>query len=121
MAVTPIAATQLREEYAALTVAGTLAGSGKLYQFERMCWEILAHGEGAAKPVAFSLAAIFEFLARRQDGEPVTHEEAQFVYSIFDQQIVACLDFLSGRDALADPLRLVSEIAIAYDRFRRVS
>ena len=118
MAVASITANQLRQEYIALTAAGSLGGSGKLYQFERMCWEILAQGDSTAKPVAFCLAAIFDFLARRQEGEPVTFEEAQRLYSILNQSIVACLDFLSGRDARADALELISGIATAYDRFR---
>jgi len=76
---------------------------------------------GKAKPVAFTLAAVFEFLGRRQDGVPVTFEEAQLVYSFLNQPIVACLDFLAGRDPIANPLQLIGGIAAPYDRYRQVS
>jgi len=121
MTVASLTANQLRQEYAALTATGSLGGAATLYQFERMRWELASQGNDLTKPVAFTLAAVFEFLGRRQDGVPVTFEQAQLVYSFLNQPIVACLDFLAGRDPVANPLQLIGGIAAAYDRYRQVS
>jgi hypothetical protein len=43
------------------------------------------------------------------------------VLGLASQGIVACLDFLAGRDPVANPLQLIGGIAAAYDRYRQVS
>lgn len=118
MAVVPIAARELQIEYTALTTGGYLAGSARLFSLERTCWNLLPQCEGPAKAIIFALACLFELLARRQDGEPVTAEEGERVFSLFDGPIRACLRHLVRGDSEQEPIVLIGRMAEAYEKLR---
>lgn len=119
MSLVPISIPRLRSEYTSLTAANTLAGAGILFSFERFAWDCLDTVDDNRKPVAFALAATFDLLARRQDGEPIAFDEGRMYFDIFDQPIRSSIDFLAGNDPLANPLKLVAGLADAYKRLRR--
>jgi hypothetical protein len=98
------------------TVLGTgfLAGSTKLYEIERAAWACYQESpSGADRALCFAMGHLFERLAKRQDGEPVSPEEGVRLANLLNQPIRECTDYLVGAESVRDGLQILTVLVDA--------
>jgi hypothetical protein len=98
-----------------LLASGFIGGSGQLFRIERLAWDCHAELEGSEKVICAGVAHLLDRIARRQEDEIVTADEAVRLCNKISQPLLRWLDAMMGKDSGAGPERLLGELNIAYD------
>jgi hypothetical protein len=71
------------------------------------------------KLISLMLALVFDYIARHQDANAVSIEDARFLFSIFDQPLIQALDILCDADPGGNPHAALLAISDAMEKWRR--
>lgn len=67
------------------------------------------------KVVCSALAGIFDKIAKRQEGEAVSPEEAETLFAAIDQPVAQCLDYMVGIEFGLTGAELSTSLNNAFD------
>jgi len=111
-----LAPRRLKEKYLQVRQSGRLGGSDSLAELRNLAADCFDAGAGRYRVVAFVLACMFEKLAEDEEGRPVTIDEAQDLFAIFDQPVIRAIDFLSQNEPESACLDILVSLADAWKR-----
>jgi len=116
--VSHIANQRLREKYSEIRATGYLAGAMLLYEFERCAWTSFEAEEAGRRSICFLLASVFDGLARRQEGGPVTADYGARLHGILDQPIMESVEIPTGRNETSNWPNAINRLVDAYAQVR---
>lgn len=113
-----LAARRLKQRYNEIRAQGYLAGAGLLYELQRLTVACSKGATDSQRVVAFVLATVFDQLARAQDGEMVTADEAAHIHAVLDQPIASAVDSVVRDDTGDDTLAVLTRLVAAHSSLR---
>lgn len=116
MTVDPFSAKRFYNDVTRLRVSGFLGGTATLYALQRQALTCIKTADGAAKVACFVLAAIFESLARRSEGEALDAEQAARMLDILEQPLAECAALVAGHTVGVNAEQALANAVAAYAR-----
>ena len=89
---------ELRRLYQDFERNEVIAGASTLYALGRTSLRLAKETRGEKRVLLFVLASIFEHLATRQDGEPISYDDASSLFNSLNPAIQSCLTYLDDSD-----------------------
>lgn len=113
-----LAARRLHGKYLELRESKRLGGPDRLAELSDLAFRCFQESADTERVVAFVLAGIFDNLAQNQEDRPVTIVEVEYLWSVFDQPIIRCIDFLLRREPANASLDLLVSLVDSYHKMQ---
>jgi hypothetical protein len=110
-----LSAKRFYNDVTKLRASGFVGGTGTLYALQRQALSCMMAADGIAKVACFVLAAIFENLARRSEGEALDADRAARMLDILEQPLAECAALVAGHTVGVNAEQALTN-AVAYAR-----